>query len=101
MNRRPKCSRCSCLINLHLITIPYEHNSESGRILLYCEGCRANAFDSTGVSIPIIEVTPEIFLDLYRTNKTASDPSTASEIVFGYSNARLVSAAEKLLDDRV
>ncbi len=94
------CSRCGDARNLHLVTIPYEGRSGPGRILVYCASCRTSLANGLGVSIPLEEVTADVFLDLYSANKTASDPLTAAEIVFGVADPELVRAAQVLLEDQ-
>jgi hypothetical protein len=69
----------------------------SGRVLVYCAMCRENYRDYIGKSIPLELVSKEVFLELYRTNRTSSDPQTAVEIVFGKDDFNLVCEAMRLL----
>ena len=91
-----QCSRCGNLENLNLVTLRYNDTDSAGRILLYCNSCRQRAKLRIGVNIAIEEVTPEIFLDLYRTKQTTSDPAIAVDIVFGESNSLLVREVERI-----
>lgn len=70
----------------------------AGRVLLYCERCRKAGNDRISVSIPIKKITPELFLDLYRTGKTESSPPTAVEIVFGEKIQELIQEANSILE---
>jgi hypothetical protein len=83
MKDSPTCSRCGASRGLNLVTLHYSIDSPSGRILVYCAPCRENYRDHIGESIPLEQVSKEGFLELYRSNKTSSDPQTAVEIVFG------------------
>jgi hypothetical protein len=99
-----RCSRCGSFDHLSLVTLRYSDTESAGRILLYCGRCREWAKLWIGVTITIEELTPDIFLDLYRTKQTASDPYTAVEIAFGESKPLLVQEAKRILkshDDRL
>ena len=94
------CSRCGSSERLNLITLMHSPPEIAGRTLLYCADCRKELSNRIGVSIPIDDLTPEAFLELYRDGKTESEPSTAVMIVFGEENQPLVEAAKKLLSDK-
>ena len=95
---RPHCSRCGSLESLRLVTLLYGETSEAGRVLVYCPQCRNVFKDTIGVSIPLKSVTTEIFLDLYRNGKTASDPLTAVGIVFGNPDPDIIRKAQFILN---
>ena len=97
MKDSPTCSRCGASRGLNLVTLHYSIDSPSGRILVYCAPCRENYRDHIGESIPLEQVSKEGFLELYRSNKTSSDPQTAVEIVFGKKDFNLVREAMRLL----
>ncbi|EKF73010.1 hypothetical protein A11A3_15704 [Alcanivorax hongdengensis A-11-3] len=66
-------------------------------MLVYCLPCRQNHEEKIDVDIPLGMVNRSLFLDLYRTGKTRSDPFTATELVFGRADPELVSQAQQLL----
>ncbi|MEQ3636463.1 hypothetical protein [Alcanivorax sp.] len=92
------CSRCGNREGLSLVTVLYEEGANAGRALVYCEACKADMMAWIGEAIPLEKVSPAVFLDLYRTGKTASDPFTAVELVFGRKDADLVRQAQALLN---
>ena len=51
-----------------------------------------------GETIPLGKVSSGVFLDLYRTGKTTSDPFTACELVFGSVKPDLVREAQTLMN---
>ena len=79
-----------------MITIPYDEVSAAGRVLVYCEDCRQGYASNIDVCIPLESVTSEIFLGLYAKNRTASDPLTATEIVFGFTDREIISKASEI-----
>ena len=93
-----KCSRCGGGGELALVTLRYSRHAPGGRILVYCSRCREDFAPWIGVCIALDAVTDEVFLGLYRTGKTESDPATAVEIVFGKDRHDLVSAATLILE---
>lgn len=92
-----RCSRCGSGGELALVTLRYSSHAPAGRILVYCPRCRADFARHIGVHIALDAVTDEIFLGLYRTGNTGSDPATAVDIVFGKDRHDLVSAATLIL----
>lgn len=94
------CSSCGETKDLYLVTKRFEDSSKEGRILLYCTKCREEKGHNLGISIPLEEVTREVFLDLYIQGETQSDPETAVEIVFGDSEHDLVGLAKQIMDLR-
>lgn len=91
------CSRCGDFDRLNLVTIRYEQNGESGRVLVYCPPCRNDFRAHMGVCIPLTELTVEMFLDLYRSGKTASDPHQAVSIAFGVTDETIIREVELVL----
>ena len=98
MKESVKCSRCGDKSHLNLVTIRYAEDSEPGRLLVYCRQCRNDFSKHINVDISLDEITPENFIDLYRTNKTSSDPITAAEIAFGIADAEVVNTAQMYID---
>lgn len=92
------CSSCGSQDGLHLVTIPYEEHRTPGRVLVYCTACREVVADRIGETIPLAKVSRGVFLDLYRSGKTASDPFTAVELVFGRTDADLIREAQAILN---
>ncbi len=92
------CSSCGCQEGLHMVIIPYEENRTPGRVLVYCGACREVVADRISEAIPLAKVSRGVFLDLYRSGKTASDPFTAVELVFGRSDTDLVREAQGILN---
>lgn len=92
------CSRCGNREGLSLVTIPYQEAAGAGRILVYCSTCQAGAANQLAEIIPLGKVSPGVFLDLYRTGKTTSDPFTAVELVYGRSDPDLVREAQNVLN---
>lgn len=97
MSESVTCSRCGNPRDLSLVTMPYSPDVEVGRILVYCPNCRSDMAKLIGLIIPIGEVSPEVFLELYRTGKTESDPAIATEIVFGKVKPEIARHAEYIL----
>ena len=99
------CSRCGKTggkeqgsgKGLSLVTIPYEAGQRSGRALVYCQKCKAEMADCIAEVIPLEMVSPGVLLDLYRTGKTASDPFTVCELIFGRVEPELVREAQALI----
>lgn len=94
------CSRCGNREGLSLVTIPYQDDAGAGRILVYCRNCQADMIGQLGETIPLGKVSPGVFLDLYRTGKTTSDPFTAVELVFGKPDPDLVREAQNALNGK-
>ena len=94
------CSRCGSLDVLSLVTVPYEQGGVAGRVLIYCDACRADMNDMLGEIIPLAKVSPAVLLDLYRTGKTASDPFTTVQLVFGRTDTDLVRQAQAVLNGK-
>ena len=100
------CSRCGKAgekehaqgKGLSLVTIPYEQGQGAGRILVYCRGCWTEMAEHIAEVIPLEMVSPSVLLDLYRTGKTASDPFTACELLFGRAKPELVREAQVLMN---
>ncbi len=82
---------------LSLVTIPRGGGQGGGRVLVYCQGCWTEMASQIGEVIPMEMVSPSVFLDLYRTGKTGSDPFTACELVFGRVEPDLVREAQTLM----
>ena len=95
-----RCSRCGSLQDLFLVTQPYSDDSDEGRMLVYCPKCRQVYEHRLIVHAPLAEMNPERFLDMYREGKTSSDPETASQIVFGTPDFRLVRSALEIMAAR-
>lgn len=95
-----KCSACGGQQDLHLVTLPFEQKVGAvGRTLLYCWKCRVPG-QALGVSIPIDLVNEAAFSWLYFSGRTASDPDTAVEIVFGEPRPELARRLAALLGQR-
>jgi hypothetical protein len=92
-----RCSRCGDKRGLHLVIIPYSSEDDSGRLLLYCRVCRDSFSKIFSLTMPLVSVTTEFFLELYRNKKTSSDPLTAVEIVFGVADLDIVRSAKQIL----
>jgi hypothetical protein len=97
------CSSCGGQEDLHLVTLPFEQKVGAvGRTLLYCWKCRTPG-QALGVSIPIDLVNEAVFCWLYFTGRTASEPSIATEIVFGEERPELARRLAEFIyrdDDR-
>lgn len=89
MNHSVNCSSCGGDNDLYLVTVLIFGDDVPGRVLLYCLRCREERRQHIDVSIPLALVTPKLFAELYRRGKTASDPATAIDIVFGKRNEAL------------
>ena len=100
MREDVRCSRCASLQDLFLVTQPYEDGFAEGRMLVYCPKCRQDYEHRLIVHAPLSEMNPERFLDMYREGKTSSDPETASKIVFGMLDSRLVQSALEIMAGR-
>lgn len=84
------CSRCSGSHDLYVVTCGDPGSKCPGRTLVYCGPCRRKMSSNIDVSIPLELMTPALLRSLYQTGKTASDPQTAVEIVFGDGHPFLV-----------
>jgi len=88
------CSRCSNKERLNLVTVRYDEQTKSGRILVFCEDCVKLFSREILVNIPLPSVSFDTFIELYRAKKTKSDPYTAAEIVFGSAIPKLAREAD-------
>ena len=95
-----RCSSCGKAEDLSLVIGGYSPGGMAGRILLYCETCKANRPESLAVSIPVELVTEEVFVDLYRHGWTESDPAQAAKIVFGEAQPNTAARAGRALGAR-
>jgi hypothetical protein len=80
MNKPVKCSRWGSKSPLNLVSLRYNTEDESGRLLVYCPKCSNDFSSQIDINIPLDNVTDEVFIDLYRTNKTSADPITAQRL---------------------
>ena len=76
----------------------FQEDAGAGRILVYCRTCQVDMAGQLGETIPLGKVSSGVFLDLYRTGKTTSDPFTACELVFGSVKPDLVREAQTLMN---
>ncbi len=79
------------------MTVSYDGVSETGRLLVYCHLCREHFKKLLLVNVPLNEVNSEVWLNLYASGRTQSDPTTACEIVFGKVIHNIVKQAEDIL----
>jgi hypothetical protein len=93
------CSRCGGNEDLYFVTCRELGDSSLGRILVYCQSCRSEMQQIIDISVPLTLVTKDLFLSLYRLGKTASDPMTSVNIVFGIQDHRLQSEVEKIIQE--
>lgn len=100
MNNDVLCSNCSGSDDLHFITSGAPGSDFPGRTLVYCARCRQDKSETLDVSLPLPLLTPEIFRGLYAMGKTASDPETAINIVFGKADADLQRELEAIIERR-
>jgi hypothetical protein len=97
MQSAVSCSRCGGSRDLHFVTCGEPGGDFPGRALVYCSDCRKGMHHMIDVSLPLSQLTPEIFLNLYRLGKTESNPESAIKIAFGKDNEHLAHAVEAIL----
>lgn len=77
------CSRCGAPPSW-LVTVPYSTSSPVGRLLLYCDRCRAETAAQLGTVLPLPMVDQDsatVLTMLYRSGATASAPDMVAQMM--------------------
>ena len=77
------CSRCGHPA-AWLVSLPYNEQSSSGRLLVYCDDCRAERAGAIAVAVPLSVLAHDvdgILTWLYEEGFTRSDPRGAAGVL--------------------
>lgn len=89
---------CGSHEDLHVVTCNDSDLLGPGRILVHCRHCRISNRSRTAVSFPLSMLTEQIFVELYRTGQTRSDPEISVPMVMGEDNPKLVHEIQSFLE---
>lgn len=96
------CNRCAGR-SAHLVALRYHDGALSGRLLRYCEPCRASAGPALALCVPltVLRRDPESFLLLlYQHDLTRSDPAVVAALFTDTHHHAWVRLAQQLLESR-